>query len=130
MSEATAGDSIDDLYHRIGEATLRRVVAGFYRRVPADPVLGPMYPPEELAAAEQRLYGFLAQRFGGPDDYSRERGHPRLRMRHMPFAVDETARDHWIAMMGASIHEAGLPEKEAELLRHFLFSVAHSMVNR
>ena len=130
MSDAVPESSIDDLYHRIGEDALRRVVAGFYRRVPADPVLSPMYPPEELAAAERRLYGFLAQRFGGPTTYSEERGHPRLRMRHAPFAVDEKARDHWIAMMGAAIDEAALPTGDAELMRHFLFSVAHSMVNR
>ena len=123
-------ESIDDMYGRIGEAKLRQVVAGFYRRVPTDPVLGPMYPPEELEAAERRLYGFLAQRLGGPTTYSDERGHPRLRMRHIPFAIDETARDQWIMMMGAAIDDADLPTSDAELLRHFLFSVAHSMQNR
>ena len=123
-------DSIDDMFDRIGEAALRRVVNGFYRRVPADPVLGPMYPPDDMAGAENRLYGFLAQRLGGPEDYSNERGHPRLRMRHIPFAIDETARDHWITLMGAAIDEAELPASDAELLRHFLFSVAHSMQNR
>ena len=123
-------NSIDDMFDRIGEEKLRAVVAGFYRRVPTDPVLGPMYPPEELAAAERRLYGFLAQRLGGPTTYSEERGHPRLRMRHMPFAIDEKARDHWILLMGQALDEADLPASDAELLRHFLFSVAHSMQNR
>ena len=122
--------TIDDMYARIGEAKLRQVVAGFYRRVPDDPVLGPMYPPDDLANAERRLYGFLAQRLGGPTTYSDERGHPRLRMRHGPFTIDETARDHWILMMGAAIDDADLPTSDADLLRHFLFSVAHSMQNR
>lgn len=130
MSEPADPPSIDDLYHRIGEAKLRQVVAGFYRQVPADPVLGPMYPPEDLASAEERLYGFLAQRFGGPTTYSEQRGHPRLRMRHAPFAIDETARDHWIILMGAAINEVGLPPADADLMRHFLFSVAHQMQNR
>ncbi|MDB5324979.1 MAG: glbO [Phycisphaerales bacterium] len=122
--------SIDDLYHRIGEAKLRQVVAAFYRQVPSNPVLGPMYPPDDLAAAEERLYGFLAQRFGGPTTYSEQRGHPRLRMRHAPFAVDVTARDHWIATMGAAIDEAELPVIDSETMKHFLFSVAHQMQNR
>ena len=122
--------SIDDMYDRIGEAKLRQVVAGFYRRVPTDPVLGPMYPPDDLVNAERRLYGFLAQRLGGPTTYSEERGHPRLRMRHIPFAIDEKARDHWIMMMGAAIDDADLRASDADLLRHFLFSVAHSMMNR
>ncbi|MGC4033038.1 MAG: globin [Tepidisphaeraceae bacterium] len=127
MSES---DSIDDMYHRIGEAKLRQIIAGFYRRVPSDPVLGPMYPPDDLAGAEWRLYGFIAQRLGGPADYSAQRGHPRLRMRHMPFAIDERARDHWILLMDAAINEVELAQSDAELLKHFLFSVAHQMQNR
>jgi hemoglobin len=122
--------SVDDLYQRIGEDKLRQVVAGFYKRVPDDPVLGPMYPPDDLAGAEQRLYGFLAQRFGGPDLYSQERGHPRLRMRHLPFAITQEARDHWILMMSQAIAEADLPKDDADLMRHFLFGVAHQMQNR
>lgn len=123
-------DSIDDMYHRIGEEKLRQVIANFYRRVPSDPVLGPMYPPDDMAGAERRLYGFIAQRLGGPTTYSEERGHPRLRMRHMPFAIDETARDHWILLMDQAMKEVDLSPADAELLRHFLFSVAHSMQNR
>lgn len=122
--------SVDDLYHRVGEAKLRQVVRGFYARVPADPVLGPMYPPDDLPGAEKRLYGFLAQRFGGPEDYSNERGHPRLRMRHMPFAITEEARNHWIFLMSEAIAEADLPKADAEEMAHFLFSVAHQMQNR
>ena len=67
------------LYGLIGEDGFRRLVAAFYRRVPGDDILGPMYPESDMAGAEERLRGFLIQRFGGPDDYSQRRGHPRLR---------------------------------------------------
>ena len=122
--------SVDDLYQRIGETALRKIVAGFYARVPADPVLGPMYPPDDMAGAEKRLYGFIAQRFGGPQDYSDERGHPRLRMRHVPFVITEEARDHWILLMSQAIAAAELPAADADEMRHFLFGVAHQMQNR
>lgn len=123
-------DSIDNMFGRIGEAKLRQIIHGFYKRVPADPVLGPMYPPDDMAGAEWRLYGFIAQRLGGPADYSAQRGHPRLRMRHIPFAIDTAARDHWIQLMDAAINDVDLNPKDAELLKHFLYSVAHQMQNR
>src|SRR4051812_47798858 len=87
----TMAISDGDVFGLIGEEGFRRLVAAFYRRVPADPVLGRMYPPDDLDAAEQRLAGFLIQRFGGPDAYSQARGHPRLRMRHAPFTIDHAA---------------------------------------
>src|SRR4051812_42220218 len=94
------------LYGLIGEAGFERLVAGFYRRVATDDVLGAMYPKHGLAGAEQRLRDFLVQRFGGPDRYSQQRGHPRLRMRHVPFAIDQHARDRWISLMEAALDEA------------------------
>lgn len=122
--------TIDDLFVVIGEAGLSRVVAGFYRRVPADDILGPMYPPDDLANAEARLRGFLLYRIGGPPTYLAERGHPRLRMRHMPFAIDTAARNRWTELMDAAIDEAALPAEAAEVLRSFLHDVATSMINR
>src|SRR5947209_61924 len=91
------------LYGLMGEAGLARLVANFYRRVPADDILGLMYPKADLAGAEERLRGFLIQRFGGPDVYSQRRGHPRLRMRHAGFKIDRRARDRWISLMEAAM---------------------------
>ena len=80
-----------DIYDRIGEAGFATLVRGFYRQVPGDAVLGPMYPKDDLAGAEVRLRDFLIGRFGGPPRYVEERGHPRLRMRHAPFAINHAA---------------------------------------
>ena len=76
-----------DVYALVGEAGLARLVAAFYRRVPQDDILGPMYPALDLEGSEQRLRDFLIYRFGGPDTYIRERGNPQLRMRHIQFSV-------------------------------------------
>jgi hemoglobin len=119
-----------DIYNVVGEDGFHRLVAAFYRQVPADPVLGPMYPPADLAGAEARLRGFLIQRFGGPQTYSQERGHPRLRMRHAPFAVDVTARQHWMAMMTRALDEVAFPADVRQLLETYFASTATSMINR
>jgi hemoglobin len=98
--------------------------------VPDDDLLGPMYPPDDLAGAEQRLCGFLVGRFGGPMRYVAERGHPRLRMRHAPFAVTPAARDRWMALMTRALDEAALPPEADALLREFLGAVATQMINQ
>ena len=89
----------EDLYQTIGEEGFHRLVQAFYRQVAEDDILGPMYPKQDLVGAEERLRDFLRFRFGGPMDYLEKRGHPRLRMRHAPFRVDEKARDRWVEMM-------------------------------
>src|ERR1051325_5074737 len=109
----------EDIYARIGEDGFARLVRAFYSQVPADDVLGPMYPKQDLAGAEQRLRDFLIGRFGGPPRYVEQRGHPRLRMRHMPFAIDRIARDRWMMLMDRAITEAGLPADVSALLREF-----------
>lgn len=82
------------------------LVAGFYRRVADDPVLLPLYPDaEDLGPAADRLTKFLAQYWGGPTTYAEERGHPRLRMRHVPFTIGTTERDHWLTAMLESLDE-------------------------
>jgi hemoglobin len=118
------------VYQRIGEEGFARLVRGFYRQVPDDPVLGPMYPGHDLAGAEVRLRDFLIGRFGGPTRYVEQRGHPRLRMRHMPFAIDGDARNRWVAMMDRALEEADLPEDAAEVLRAFFHSTATFLRNR
>ena len=118
------------LYGLVGDAGFERLVAAFYRRVATDDVLGLMYPKHDLAGAEQRLRDFLVQRFGGADRYSQRRGHPRLRMRHAPFAIDQHARDRWISLMEEALVEARLPEEALAPLRRFFHDAATFMINR
>jgi len=120
----------DEVYNRIGEPGFARLSAAFYRRVRADDLLGPMYPRHDLAGAEQRLCDFLVGRFGGPQRYIARRGHPRLRMRHMPFAVDLAARDRWVALMNAALDEAALEPDSAATLRAFFADTATFLINR
>lgn len=119
-----------DIYAAIGEAGFERLVAAFYRQVPHDDVLGPMYPPHDLVGAEERLREFLVGRFGGPMRYVEKRGHPRLRMRHAPYAIDERARDHWLALMGKALDEAAFAPEVDQTLREFFVSTADFMRNR
>jgi hemoglobin len=118
------------LFDLIGEDGFARLVAAVSRRVPQDDILGPMYPPHDLAGAEVRLRDFLVGRFGGPSRYIEQRGHPRLRMRHMPFAVDRRARDRWIHLMSEALTEAQLPAPGEAMLREFFDEVATMLINR
>jgi len=119
-----------DVYAAIGEDGFTRLVAAFYRRVPQDDILGPMYPAGDFAGAEQRLRDFLIFRFGGPQRYIEDRGHPRLRMRHAPFVIGSAARDRWLMLMTAAIEEASLPPEAAALLHAFFGSTATFLINR
>ena len=120
----------DEVYGAIGEAGFERLVAAFYRQIPGDSILGPMYPANDLAGAEQRLRDFLVFRFGGPQRYIEHRGHPRLRMRHAPFVVDQAARDRWVELMSRAMEEASLPLEPRKVLENFLFNTATFMINR
>ena len=119
-----------DIYAAIGEDGFRRLIAAFYKQVPGDEILGPMYPPGDLAGAEQRLRDFLIGRFGGPQRYIEQRGHPRLRMRHMPFAVNPAARRRWLELMAKALDEARLPQDVDAYLREFFDGVSAMLVNR
>lgn len=119
-----------DIYATIGEAGFQRLVAAFYRQVPGDDILGPMYPPDDLAGAEQRLRDFLIGRFGGPQRYIEQRGHPRLRARHMPFAIDAAAGVRWLELMDNALHETALASEVESTLREFFQAVAVMMRNR
>jgi len=116
-----------------GRPTFARLVHEFYRGVAGDPALRALYPEEDLGPAEDRLLGFLEQYWGGPTTYSEQRGHPRLRMRHHPYAVTPTQRDRWLThMIGAVdlLHDDGtLDETHDLLLRDYLTRAAESMVN-
>jgi len=119
-----------DVYSIIGDEGFQRLIGAFYRRVPADDVLGPMYPRHDLAGAEQRLRDFLIFRFGGPQHYIEQRGHPRLRMRHSPFVINQAARDRWMKLMNEALAETQLPPKAEAVLREFFEGTATFMINR
>ncbi|WP_295822828.1 globin [uncultured Microbacterium sp.] len=112
-----------------GMDTFRRLVDAFYRGVASDEVLKPMYPEEDLGPAAERLTLFLAQYWGGPTTYGETRGHPRLRMRHMPFHVDPDARDRWLRHMRAAVDEIALPPAFEAPLWDYLERAAYAMVN-
>ena len=118
------------IYSIIGEDGFARLVAAFYRQVPHDEILGAMYPPADLAGAESRLRDFLIFRFGGPQRYIAERGHPRLRARHIPFRIDQAARDRWMQLMNNAFAEAALPPEVESHLRAFFDQTATFMINQ
>jgi hemoglobin len=114
----------------LGEDGFARLVAAFYRRVREDDLIGPMYPPDDWENAERRLADFLIFRFGGSDRYIQERGHPRLRMRHVPFSIGEAERDRWLELMGGAMDEMGLAGEARVKLGAFFDQVADFMRNR
>ena len=118
------------VYGLIGEEGFTRVVAAFYRRVAVDDILRPMYPKDELAGAEERLRAFLIMRFGGPQDYALQRGHPRLRMRHAGFHINQQARDRWVSLMEQALRESALPQEAERPLLQFFHDVATFLINR
>jgi hemoglobin len=118
-----------DVYAAIGEEGFARLVAAFYARVPQDPILGEIYKGRNLAAAEQRLRDFLMYRFGGPPRYLEERGHPRLRMRHAPFAIDGAARDRWMELMTSALEESMFAPEVHSVLLAYLGPAATAMIN-
>jgi|SRR5688500_11519960 len=132
--------SEEEVLAAVGEEGFTRLVAAFYRQIPGDEILGPMYrmaeagtpgtDAERLAAAEARLRDFLIFRFGGSTRYIERRGHPALRMRHFKFAVDQAARDRWVALMENALDETALPPAAAETLRSFFRDVASFLINR
>jgi hemoglobin len=119
------------LYDRVGgHDTFVRLVAEFYRGVESDPPLRALYPEDDLGPAAERLRMFLEQYWGGPTTYSQQRGHPRLRMRHMPFAVDSWARDTWLRHMRAALDTLELSPLHDGILWDYLDRAAHAMINR
>jgi hemoglobin len=112
-----------------GEPTFRKLVDEFYAGVATDPVLRPLYPEQDLGPAADRLRLFLIQYWGGPNTYSQERGHPRLRLRHAPFRVGLRERDAWLLHMRRAVDAIELePTAEAELWT-YLERAAHFMIN-
>lgn len=126
-------EGYDTVYDAVGgQSFFVDLVDGFYAGVSADPLLRPMYP-EDLADSRRHLAGFLVQYWGGPSAYSQERGHPRLRMRHVPFAIGEAERDAWLRhMLGALDTVAArrnTPVEAVARIRTYLTDVADFLVN-
>ncbi len=122
-------DQEQSLYEKVGgEATFRKLVDIFYTRVEADPALRPIFP-ESLEEGKRAQMLFLMQFFGGPAIYSQERGHPRLRMRHSPFIIDQVARDHWLLHMLAAVDEVGIPEPARSEMRDYFERGSAFMIN-
>jgi hemoglobin len=118
-----------EVYSRIGEDGFQRLTTAFYKQVPADDLLGPMYAGRDLAEAEQRLRDFLIFRFGGPPRYIEQRGHPRLRIRHAPFAIGSAARDRWFQLMCAALDQTALPPEADRILRSFFEGTSTFLIN-
>ena len=131
MSESSRSlPSARTFYDEVGGAPVfRALVAHFYAGVRTDPVLAPLYPQDDWDGAETRLRGFLEQYWGGPTTYSQERGHPRLRMRHAPFAIGAAERDAWLRHMRTALDELDLDPALDQQLWDYLVMAAHSLVN-
>jgi hemoglobin len=130
MSDVDIPEAAPTFYDAVGgEETFRRLVHRFYQGVADDPVLRPLYPEQDLSGAEERLRMFLVQYWGGPRTYQEQRGHPRLRMRHVPFAIGEAERDAWLRHMRDAVDSLDLPESADVLLWDYLVMAAQSMVN-
>ena len=114
----------------VGEQGFKEMVAAFYRRVKTDDVIGPMYPEDDWQGSEERLSDFLIFRFGLSDRYIENRGHPRLRMRHAPFAIGVAQRDRWLQLMQEAMEETNVPPDPAEHLHAFFGNVADFMRNQ
>ena len=120
---------VSSFHDEIGGDTIAAIVARFYQGVAGDEVLRQMYPEQDLAPAQERFTLFLQQYWGGPTTYSDNRGHPRLRMRHAPFAVTPTAKTHWLLHFREALDEAGLTPEQDEKFWTYITFAADSMVN-
>ena len=122
-------ESGGSMYDRVGGRDwFVALVDRFYDRVAVDEVLRPLYP-EDLGPPREHLSSFLIQYWGGPGDYSAERGHPRLRIRHQPFAIGNAERLAWYRAMAASVHEGGLTDADEEEMVSYFASTATSLMN-
>ena len=119
-----------EIWRLVGPEGFRTLVAAFYRRVRNDDLIGPLYPPEDLEGAERRLREFLCFRFGNEPAYLLERGHPRLRLRHLHFAIGPAERDRWLELMDESMVESELPRAARAPLQVFFTGVADFMRNQ
>lgn len=116
------------IYDQIGEEKIRLLCMHFYQGVAQNEELRKLYPAD-LAPAEERLFLFLVQVFGGPQTYSEQRGHPRLRMRHLQWEIDGKMRNHWLNAMLSAMDAIDLQPEERELMMGYFIKVANHMIN-
>lgn len=131
-SETPSGPPIDarTVFEAAGGAeTFERVVHRFYEGVASDPVLRPLYPAD-LESSRRHLTLFLIQYFGGPSTYSEQRGHPRLRMRHLPFTIGPRERDAWVQHMAAALDAESLPPPVRDLMADYFDRAATFLINQ
>lgn len=122
--------NVEEIYDHLREEKIQQLIAAFYSRVQADEILKPMYPADDWAGAEYRLKEFLVYRLGGPQRYLEERGHPALRMRHAPFAINQRARDRWIELMKSAMDEVIPPSDVRQTLESFFEQMATFLINQ
>jgi hemoglobin len=115
--------------HVGGHETFEGIVSRFYAIVAVDPILRPLYPEEDLTGAKERLLMFLEQYWGGPHTYSERRGHPRLRMRHVPYRIGLAEHDAWLSAMDRALDGAGLTTEQRETIWSYFVMAAGSLVN-
>lgn len=118
------------VFEIVGEEAITQLVAAFYQQIPNDSILGPMYPADDWEGSEQRLRDFLIYRFGGPQRYIQERGHPRLRMRHGKFPINKAARDRWMELMNNAFEQVEMPELGKSEMTKLFDHVATFLINR
>jgi len=117
------------IYELIGEDQIRLLTRYFYQEVTQNQALRKLYPEEDLAPAERRLFLFLLQVFGGPQTYSEERGHPRLRQRHFDWQIGPDMRDHWLNAMLTALDRLNPDQNAKELMAGYFIKVANHMIN-
>jgi hemoglobin len=113
-----------------GEKTFKLLVERFYARVAEDPMLRSVYPEQDLSGATERLTLFLIQYWGGPATYSERRGHPRLRLRHQPFAIGRLERDAWLSHMTAAVESLELAPTVRKALLDYFETASTAMINQ
>lgn len=118
-----------EIWNELGDEGFKELTHRFYQKVKEDPIMAPMYPNDDWEGSERRLYLFFTHRFGADETYLNERGHPRLRGRHMPFKIDEQAKEAWMKNMALSLEEMDI-KKETKLSLYTFFSqVANFLKN-
>jgi len=120
----------EKIWKELGAKGFEGIAAAFYQGVRRDSLIGPMYPADDWDGAEHRFATFLKFRFGQDETYLQERGHPRLRARHMPFSIGENERDRWLELMSAALASEGISAENSATLMTFFSGVADFMRNR
>lgn len=115
-------------YDLIGKENIRKLIHDFYLEIQNDELLLPMYKGD-LKGAEERLHLFMIQYLGGPKTYETKRGHPRLRIRHQPFQIDEQAKKHWLKNMRIALDKSSIPQAEKDFLLDYFQKTANFLKN-